>query len=210
MAGGAHSRDEKRHQEKKNKSERARKKKEDNQRTREFVDLALSLDPRMKKFKAEDKARRDAKKKGSSAAGTPNGTATPRESEQEQQAKAAAEAAAKEDEARKQQDDKAAREQAKKQREQAKKNLKRERKAVVALVTANNYFAPAGESPSAQTVEKQLTELDAILGALEPEDVAALRKEAESAQDGTSVRETITKWAAKVDGKVPNLSEFKA
>lgn len=58
------SRDEKRHQEKKNKSERAKKKKEDIARTRELVDLALSLDPRIKAFKAAEKAARAAKKGG--------------------------------------------------------------------------------------------------------------------------------------------------
>lgn len=58
------SRDEKRHQEKKNKSDRATKKKQDNTRVRSLIDLALSLDPRIRKFKADEKAARDAKKRG--------------------------------------------------------------------------------------------------------------------------------------------------
>lgn len=58
------SRDEKRHQEKKNKSDRAQKKKDDITRVRKLVDLALSLDPRIKLFKAEEKAAREAKKRG--------------------------------------------------------------------------------------------------------------------------------------------------
>lgn len=59
-----HSRDEKRHQEKKNKSERAQKKKNDIGRVRAIVDRALALDPRIKQFKADEKAAKDAKKKG--------------------------------------------------------------------------------------------------------------------------------------------------
>ena len=56
------SRDDKRYAEKKNKSERARKKKEDNVRLRTIVDLALSTDPRIKKFKRAEKEAREAKR----------------------------------------------------------------------------------------------------------------------------------------------------
>ena len=59
-----HSRDDKRYTEKKNKSERQRRKKEYVARLRLRVDLALSLDPRIKKFKQEEKAARDEKEEG--------------------------------------------------------------------------------------------------------------------------------------------------
>ena len=62
------SRDDKRYTEKKNKSERARRKKEDTARLRQFVDLALSVDPRIKRIKQEDKEAREAKKKGKAGA----------------------------------------------------------------------------------------------------------------------------------------------
>lgn len=62
-------RDEKRFTEKKNKSERTRRKKEDNTRLRELVDEVLAHDPRIKRIKAEEKAARDAKKKGGVAKG---------------------------------------------------------------------------------------------------------------------------------------------
>jgi DnaJ homolog subfamily C member 2 len=65
------SRDDKRYTEKKNKSERARRKKEDTARLRNLVDLALSLDPRIKRIKEEEKAAREAKKKGKSGTSTP-------------------------------------------------------------------------------------------------------------------------------------------
>ncbi|KAG9313729.1 hypothetical protein JVU11DRAFT_6082 [Chiua virens] len=63
---GSDSRDDKRYTEKKNKTERARRKKEDTARLRSLVDLTLSLDPRIKRIKQEEKEAREAKKKNKS------------------------------------------------------------------------------------------------------------------------------------------------
>ncbi|KAG1752096.1 hypothetical protein EDB19DRAFT_1089992 [Suillus lakei] len=60
---GSDNRDDKRYTEKKNKSERARRKKEDITRLRNLVDLTLNLDPRIKRIKQEEKEAREAKKK---------------------------------------------------------------------------------------------------------------------------------------------------
>jgi len=60
---GSDSRDEKRYAEKKNKSERARRKKEDIARVRQLVDQAMAADPRIKRIKAEDKAAREAEER---------------------------------------------------------------------------------------------------------------------------------------------------
>lgn len=65
------SRDEKRYAEKKNKSERARRKQEDNVRVRELVDTVLANDPRIKRIRAEEKAARDAKKNKAAGGGKP-------------------------------------------------------------------------------------------------------------------------------------------
>lgn len=86
-------RDEKRYQEKKNKAERDRKKKEDNTRRRTMIDTALALDPRIKAFRAAEKAAREAKRKG----GVANGGAAvdPKvKAEEERKAKEEAEKAA--------------------------------------------------------------------------------------------------------------------
>lgn len=69
------SRDDKRYTEKKNKADRARRKKEDNTRVRTLVDTALGVDPRIKRIKQEEKDAREAKKKSK---GKTNGTATPK------------------------------------------------------------------------------------------------------------------------------------
>jgi DnaJ family protein C protein 2 len=115
------SRDEKRYQEKKNKAERARLKKEDNTRLREMVDMVLANDPRIKRIKAEEKAARDAKKKGGVAGGKAK-PLTPAQKKAEEAKKAAEEAKAKEAE------EKVQREAAKKARDAAKKNLKKWKK----------------------------------------------------------------------------------
>jgi DnaJ homolog subfamily C member 2 len=77
---GSDSRDDKRYTEKKNKNERARLKKEDTARVRELVDLAMAHDPRIKRIKQEEKAEREAKKKGGVAGkGKPSAAAQAQE-----------------------------------------------------------------------------------------------------------------------------------
>ena len=66
------SRDDKRYTERKNKTERARRKKEDITRVRSLVDLALAVDPRMKRIKQEEKEAREAKKKKGKVNGAPS------------------------------------------------------------------------------------------------------------------------------------------
>lgn len=77
------SRDDKRYTEKKNKSERARRKKEDIARLRNIVDVCLSIDPRIKRIKQEEKEARESKKRGK--AGTPQ---NPKAKEEEEKRKA--------------------------------------------------------------------------------------------------------------------------
>ncbi|KAG2007366.1 DnaJ protein [Coprinopsis cinerea AmutBmut pab1-1] len=60
---GSDSRDDKRYTEKKNKTERARRKKEDTAKLRTLVDLALSVDPRIKRIKQQEKEAREAKRR---------------------------------------------------------------------------------------------------------------------------------------------------
>ncbi|KAI9175325.1 Zuotin [Blastocladiella emersonii ATCC 22665] len=55
------NRDHKRYMENKNKAERTRKKTEDNMRIRIFIDRALAVDPRLKKFKEDEKLAKKAK-----------------------------------------------------------------------------------------------------------------------------------------------------
>ena len=123
---GSDSRDEKRYQEKKNKSERARRKKEDIARVRTLVDQAMANDPRIKRIKQEEKAAREAKKKGGK--GGASGTSTPADREKEAQAaklKAEEEAKKAAEDKAKAEADKADRAADKKTREAAKKSALR-------------------------------------------------------------------------------------
>jgi len=184
---GSDNRDEKRYMEKKNKNERTRRKKEDNARLRGLVDKALASDPRIKKFKAEEKAAREAKKGGKAGGGAagasgPGGLAAARAALEKKKAEeAAAKAAEAEAAKKKEEEDKVVRADAKKAKEAAKKKLKNEKKALAKLITACNYFQPAGSAAPANVIEAQLNGLDAIAAALEPEDVVKLRADAEKA-----------------------------
>ncbi|EJD52025.1 DnaJ-domain-containing protein [Auricularia subglabra TFB-10046 SS5] len=92
---GNESRDDKRYVEKKNKAERARRKKEDTARLRLLVDKTLALDPRIARIKREEKAAREAKKKGK---GAPNGAAAALQKQKEDEERRKAEEAKKKEE----------------------------------------------------------------------------------------------------------------
>ncbi|GAA5947968.1 hypothetical protein JCM3765_007049 [Sporobolomyces pararoseus] len=198
---GADSRDEKRHQEKKNKAQRAERKKGDITRVRTLVDTALASDPRIKAFKAAEKAARDAKKGKTSGTGTPVDPAVKAEEERK---KKEAEELAKKEQAEKDAKDKLDREAAKKAKDSAKKNLKKAQKAITALVTSNNYFTVAGTSPAPATVEACFSELDLLFSALEPEAVAELKTSMEAAQGSGSdaVKLVLIESAKKAAPKV--------
>ncbi|CAO1618980.1 unnamed protein product [Sympodiomycopsis kandeliae] len=181
---GSDDRADKRYQEKKNRNERAARKKEDNARLRNLVDKALSVDPRIKKLKAEEKAAREAKK---NKGGAGSGASTPSLAAQqaaEKKAKEEADKKAAEEAKVKEEADKANRQDAKKAREAAKKALKKEKKKLSDVITSNNYFQAAGTSPSAQVIEKQLNALDALvskLGEEDPTQVGKLREQVDKA-----------------------------
>ncbi|KAJ7183084.1 DnaJ-domain-containing protein [Mycena filopes] len=117
---GSDSRDDKRYTEKKNKSERARRKKEDIARVRGIVDLCLSVDPRIKYIKQHEKEQREAKKAVPKKGGAPVVSA----------AQAAAAKKAEEDEKkRKEEEEKVAKAEAKKAKAAAANAAKKARRA---------------------------------------------------------------------------------
>lgn len=212
---GTDSRDEKRYTEKKNKADRARAKKEDNTRLREMVDMVLAADPRIKRFRQEEKAAREAKKGGAAANGKAGGAGGASKKpmtlaeKKAQAAKELAEAqkAAEEAKAR-EAEDKVSRDAAKKAREAAKKNLKKWRKAIATVVSESNYFQPDGSAASASVIEKQLGELDALCELLEPEQVRQLKEEVEKAGKGEAAKEAIKRKAAEAAGKEGGAGKF--
>ncbi|KAI7850207.1 DnaJ domain-containing protein [Circinella umbellata] len=184
-AEGADNRDDKRYQEKKNRAQRAQLKKEDNARLRKLIDICLSVDPRIAKFRAEEKKRRNAKK----------------------DAKAAAEKAAAEEAARKAEEERIAREKAeseaksvaasaKKDKENLKKLVKKEKKTVKALVNGNNFGLAADVKPTPAQIEKQLVALDAVIAKNKMiEDLEKLRKALEQAVKDGKFAEVFASYA---------------
>ncbi|TFK67631.1 chaperone J-domain-containing protein [Pluteus cervinus] len=122
---GSDSRDDKRYTEKKNKSERARRKKEDTAKLRGLVDLALGLDPRIKRIKQEEKEARERKKKGSVS-----GTATPKKTKEEEEAEKQRKL---EEEKKKEEEEKVAKADAKKAKAAAANAAKKARRAARAV-----------------------------------------------------------------------------
>lgn len=198
-------RDDKRFTEKKNKSERQRRKKEDNTRLRQLVDDVLANDPRIKRIKAEEKAARLAKKGGAQANGGPAKPLTPAEKKKLEEQKKKEEAEKKAAEAKANESSKADREAAKKAKEAARKNLKKWKKSISTVIASSNYFQAEGTSPAPSVIEKQLAELDALVELLEPEEVKDLKEKVEKAGNGEPAKAALVASAKslgeKGDGK---------
>lgn len=126
-------RDERRWIDKQNKQMRLKKKKEEMARIRQLVDLAYNNDPRIVKFKREEKDKKLAAKKAKQTA------AQAQKAEEERQAKEAAAAKLKTE-----QEEQKRIEQLQKEREIQKRALKKERKALRDFAKSNDYFVTDG------------------------------------------------------------------
>jgi DnaJ family protein C protein 2 len=187
------NRDHKRYIEKKNNNSRKKKKNDDNKRLSDLVKRAQLEDPRIKKFKEEEKAEK-ARKKWEKEAGA-------RQAEEEAKAKAEAEAKAKADaEAAA----KSGKENAKKAKEAAKSAKKKNKRAIRAAAKDNEYFGDAGK---AATIDAELDLLIESFDDLKLGEVAGKLKEA-NAEDAKKVLiEVATEQVAA--GKVSSVSYFK-
>ncbi|XP_047517072.1 dnaJ homolog subfamily C member 2 [Pieris napi] len=127
-------REERRWIEKQNKVARAKLKKEEMARIRSLVDLAYANDPRIQKFKQEDKDKKLAAKRARQDA------VQAKKAEEERLLKEAQLAKQKADEA-----ERAKIEAARAEREMQKKNLRKEKKSLRDLCKTNNYYAQNDE-----------------------------------------------------------------
>lgn len=123
-------REERRWIEKQNKAARAKKKKEEMARVRSLVDMAYNNDPRISKFKQEDKDKKLAAKRARQDAAQAKKAEEDRIIREAQIAKNKAEEA-----------ERARMEAIRAEREQQKKNLRKERKSLRDFCKANNYYA---------------------------------------------------------------------
>ncbi|MEE6481369.1 hypothetical protein FKM82_012845 [Ascaphus truei] len=175
----AECRDERRWIEKQNRAARAQRKKEEMNRIRTFIDNAYSSDPRIKKFKEEEKARKEGEKKAKADA---------RRREQEEKEK---QRQAELDAVRlvKEKEDEEARQQAllvKKEKEIQKKAIKKERQRLRTSCKNWNYF-------SDNEVEnvKMMEEIEKLCDRLEVASLQSLNEtlSTSSREEGKSVVE---------------------
>ncbi|KAG5457783.1 MAG: hypothetical protein BJ554DRAFT_2123 [Olpidium bornovanus] len=173
----ADNRDDKRYMDKKNRAERAQRKKEDNAKLRKYVDQTLKFDPRIAKFRREESMARNAKKEARCAAERDAARAKKRA---EEEAKAAAERAVAEA--------KLEAEAAKKEKDRKKYALKKEKKTLKKLIAEHNYFLPAG-SPVAgpDQVEQQLNKLDSVFAKLPVNELEKLRTALEAGKGDSNI-----------------------
>ncbi|RIA86795.1 DnaJ domain-containing protein [Glomus cerebriforme] len=181
------NRDDKRYIERKNKAERAKHKKEDNIRLRKIIDQALSLDPRIQRFKQEEKAAKEAKKKEKEEAAKRAEEATRKAAEEEKQKKEMAEAEAKQKQAEE-----------KKEKAAKKKAIRNERKNIKTHIKDYNYFYPDNETPPVDVIDIQLSELDSLFENLSLEDLQNVRKQLDSVKDRYSAKKVLIEEAKRL------------
>ncbi|KAJ5469337.1 Zuotin [Penicillium diatomitis] len=169
-------RDQKRHTEKKNANARRKRKSEDIARLRELVDECLAGDERIKKFKQQARAGKDAKRKAKE-------DEAKRLIEERERAKAEAEAAKKNAE----EAAKAEREEKKKAKEAAKNAAKKNKRVLKSSVKDVNYFAD-GEASAAQ-VDAVLGDVELVMGKIDVDELAELASRLTVAgKDGSAVK----------------------
>ncbi|CAG8522387.1 10954_t:CDS:10 [Funneliformis caledonium] len=149
----------------------------------------LSLDPRIIKFKQEEKAARDAKKKEKEEAAKRAGEAARKAAEEEKQKKEIAEAEAKQKQAEE-----------KKEKTVKKKAVRNERKNIKTHVKNYNYFYPDNQTPPVDIIDIQLSELDSLFENLSLEDLQNVRKQLDSAED--HINEVVVKEVTPVEKPV--------
>ncbi|XP_077120839.1 dnaJ homolog subfamily C member 2 [Ranitomeya variabilis] len=190
----AECRDERRWIEKQNRAARAQRKKEEMNRIRTLVDNAYSSDPRIKKFKEEEKARKEAEKKAKADA---------RRKEQEEKEKlrqAELEAAR----LAKEKEEEEARQQAlvlKKEKEIQKKAIKKERQRLRTTCKNWNYFSE-NEADSVKMME----DVEKLCDRLELISLQSLN-EALSGSSKEESKSAVEKQIAEVNAQIKREKE---
>ncbi|KAJ5116742.1 Heat shock protein DnaJ N-terminal [Penicillium angulare] len=180
------SRDQKRHTEKKNANARRKRKNEDVARLRTLVDEVLAQDERIKKFRQQARAGKDAKRKAKEDEAIRLKEEKERKKAEEEEAKKNAEETAK-----------AEREKNKKAKEAAKNAAKKNKRVLKGSVKDVNYFAD-GEA-SAKQVDSVLTDVDLIMGKIDVDELAALAEKLTIAgKDGGAVKAAYTAEAKRL------------
>ncbi|KAF9164842.1 hypothetical protein DFQ26_000973 [Actinomortierella ambigua] len=166
------NRDEKRYMEKKNKAERAKRKREEAVRLQKLVDTAYNLDPRLVAFKEQDRLTKEAKKQEKQE------VAKRARLEAEKEA-----ALARERQEELEAEERTKREEERKEREAKKKVMRNKKKVIKAAIKDENYFLEDGKHMPVAKLDIYVSELDSMLDKLSLETLEEL---ATKLQDKTS------------------------
>ncbi|GMF62287.1 unnamed protein product [[Candida] boidinii] len=186
------NRDHKRYIEKKNNNARKKRKVEDNKRISELVKRASNEDPRIKKFKEEEKAEK-AKKKWEKEAGARQAAEEAKaKAEAEAKAKAEAEAAAKAD-----------KETSKKAKEAAKSAKKKNKRNIRNAVKDTNYFGDADKTTIIDA------DIEALITAFDDVQLDSVANKVSGA-DAATAKGTFSEVAKELlsAGKISSLKYF--
>lgn len=168
-------RDQKRHIERKNLNQRKKKKTEDTARLRSLVDTALSLDPRIVRFRKEASAKKNAKR-------------NEREAEEKRRKEEESKRKEEEEKLKKQKEEaeKAERADAKKAKEAAKNAVKKNKRVVRNAVKDANYFVDGEPSPA--RIDAVLNDVDALLAKLEADELQSLTGKLSGLKDQAKIK----------------------
>ncbi|EEB07967.1 zuotin [Schizosaccharomyces japonicus yFS275] len=181
------SRDNKRFQEKKNKAERQKNKARDNARLRHLIDRAMAIDPRIKLFKQQDKAAKEARKWQREAGAREAAAAKKKAAEEEAARKAKEEAERAANAAQK-----------KKAKEDKKKAQKKDKKTVKGALKDFTYFSGA-EEPTPEHIDMVLRDVEVLMANLGDGELGQLAGEInkEKGKGADAVRSVFDGFARK-------------
>ncbi|KAF9970065.1 hypothetical protein BGZ73_007335 [Actinomortierella ambigua] len=181
------NRDEKRYMEKKNKAERAKRKREETARVQKLVDTAYNLDPRLVAFKEQDRLAKEAKKQERQEAAKRARLEAEKQAALEREKQEELEA-----------EERAKREEERKEREAKKKAMRNKKKVIKTAIKDENYFFEEGKQMPVAKLDIYLSELDSMLDKLSLE---ALEDLATKLQDKTKLSRQAKKAAVEDEAR---------
>lgn len=173
------NREERRWIEKQNRAARQKRKREEMQRIRQLVDTAYACDPRVQRFKEEERERKLAQKRARQEA-------TRARQEMEEKERQEREEAERLERERQEEDARQQREKERREKENLRKQLKKERKALEAVCTDDGHYAADAEEHVVR-----LQQLHRLCQLLSLEELQQLNQAMEAASSSVGERKSL-------------------